>query len=86
MSHIVLFHNTIQGSTYKAEVQCYYNNHDWLPQFEQFYKTAEGSQFCEGFWQVAESHFPHYMEEIKGIADGSSIDLLKVHTLNNSIT
>ncbi len=72
-----------QGKTFISQVQDYYTNYEWLSQFETYYATREGREFCDGLWDVCRQRFPHFMDELRGMADGAKVDFLKVGYLHN---
>jgi len=71
------------GSTFKSMIRellesWSFFNDELLPKF----KTPEGQEIYSNSLNLCNKKFPHYVEEIKGMAEGSDIDFHKLFLLN----
>ncbi|GAB6020421.1 hypothetical protein CHUAL_003116 [Chamberlinius hualienensis] len=71
------------GLTFKDRIKDYFNDFsDLKNRFLPFYSTKLGKQIYDNFLQTVSKSCPHFVEEVKGIADGCSIDFTEVFLMH----
>jgi len=74
-----------QGRTFKAMIQEFvlqstYLNEDLIPA----YNSDKGQQIYKETMEVVGQKFPHYVQELQGISDGSEVPFFKVCQTSSS--
>lgn len=69
----------MQGRTFKGMIQEFvlqstYLNEDLIPA----YNSEKGQEIYKETTEIVRQKFPHYMQELQGIADGSEVPFFKV--------
>ena len=64
---------SVQGHEFKERIQTFMATHPKKENILAFYKEKNGKEFCDSLLSACRAKYPHYMEEIKGIADGADI-------------
>lgn len=68
-----------QGSTLSSLINTFLNNYERLQELIQIYELPEGHKVYDETLACVQENFPQYVDEIKGMADGSKVSFYKVY-------
>lgn len=71
----------MQGNTFKEMINDLLNSWSYFREILQVGSTPRGKSMIDSCLELCQEKFPHYVEEIKGMAKGSEIDFEKVNHL-----
>lgn len=79
LGKLIDFYFCLKGRSFKSIHQDLYTNWDFFNNvILKNYNTVRGNQIYNDSLRLCESKFPLYVEELKGVADGSGVPFYKV--------
>ena len=74
----------ITGEAMRETIQASVRVSKGVARLEAYASTPEGASIVEGFRKLHEEVYPHHMDEVRGLADGSQMPFLTI-MLNNMV-
>ena len=74
-----MLHWCAQGSAFRDQIVAVMKDNSFFnSKMLSYNSTAEGSHLYTTFYKTVAAKFPHYLDELRGMADGANISFSKV--------